>query len=206
MTIVSACASPSEPPRNDASCAQQKTGAAVDAAGAGDDAVAGARALAHAPRDDVGAQQRAASRGRTAPRAARAARRFVERLGGSKTTVTALPPGRGTTLWPPKPNEFDSADGRCPVDLERPGLSGHVVEVAALVGLLVARASAAAIAVAQREDRGDRLDRAGGAEQVPDRRLGRGHRESSACSPSTALIAFVSARSLSGVEVPCALT
>ena len=46
---------------------------AVDAAGAGDHAVAGARLVAHALGHDVRAQERAASPRRRAPRAARAA-------------------------------------------------------------------------------------------------------------------------------------
>ena len=56
-TTVSACASPSEPPANEASCAKHGDGAAVDAPAGAEHAVAGARLLPHAPREHLGAQQ-----------------------------------------------------------------------------------------------------------------------------------------------------
>ena len=79
-------------------------------------------------------------------------------------------------MWPPKPNEFDSPTAALAVDVAAAGPARHVVEVEALLGLLVAERRRRD-AVAQREHRGDRLDRAGGAEQVADRRLRRGDRD-----------------------------
>ena len=111
-----------------------------------------------------------------------------------------------TTLWPPNPNEFEIADRRAPVALERARLARHVVEVEALVGLLEVERRRRDRTL-QGPDGCHRLDSAGGSEQVADRRL-----ESmrsgpiGARSPSTRLIASVSERSLSGVEVPWAFT
>ena len=62
------------------------------------------------------------------------------------------------------------------------------------------------IAVAHGQRADDELDRAGGAEHVARHRLGGADVHACArASPNTALIAFVSLRSLAGVDVPCAL-
>ena len=179
---------------------------AVDAPGGADDAVAGAGLLAHPARAHLGADERAASRGsqsasrrssgrRACPAPPSAARGADQRSCDLQARARRCA-RRSRTSW--------RGRRRLAVADQRARLVGDVVEVEPLVGLLVAERRRRD-AVAQRQDRRDGLDRAGGAEQVADRRL-RSRTTGIARSPSAVLIAIVSARSLSGVDVPCALT
>src|SRR5207248_94129 len=79
----------------------------VDAPGAADDAVARPRALAHPRREDLAADQ--AQRARVAQHLQALERR--ELLGGSGDFDEGhdAAPRQRTALWPPNPNEVDSA-------------------------------------------------------------------------------------------------
>ncbi len=102
-------------------------------------------------------------------------------------------------LWPPKPKELESTGPGC----QRPGLARHHVEVDLGVELLQAGGRRDE-AVVDAQHRGHRLD---GARPRPGRGRSRPWWRSPAGpgSPNTLLMARASARSLSGVEVPCAL-
>ena len=186
--------------------------------GVGDDRTAGTRPAARPRRRRRAPGHRApprrrrsgwarTSRDRTGPRAAPPAwARGPTRERGRRCSPVVDPAKASTTLWPPKPNELDRATGGPPLrGLQRPRLARHVVEVELGVGLAVAERRRDD-AVAQREHGGDGLDRAAGAEQVPDGRLRRRDRDLAGVVAERALIASVSAASLSGVEVPWALT
>ena len=174
--------------------------AAVDAAGAGDDAVAGARLLAH-PRASGRRERSSVSEPRSQSASRRSMRtelvRCVSSLDGHGASR------HSTALWPPKPNAFESATAGWPLTSSVARLVRDVVEVEPLVGLLVVERRRRD-PVAHRQQRRDGLDGAGGAEQVADRPTSAS--DTGTSLPSTSLIATVSARSLSGVEVPCALT
>ena len=178
---------------------------AVDAAGAGDHAVAGARLLAHAARAHVRAQQRAASRGRRAPRGARAGdRRSLRCVRISLDASCGLQAQHGVVAA--EAERVRQRDGGLAVDVQRAGLVRARSRGPGPRRAPRSPSVGGATRSRRARMRRDGLDGAGGAEQVPDRRLRRGDRDSCACSPSAALIAIVSARSLSGVEVPWALT
>ena len=114
---------------------------------------------------------------------------------------------QSTALWPPNPNEFDIAERRGPPLRAASGRAraGHVVQVEILVGLLVAERrrrdalrSASTVAIASTAPAApSRWPIADFVDETGTR---------CARSPSAALIASVSARSFSGVEVPWALT
>ena len=169
-TTVSACASPSEPPANEASCANRRRRARRRARRRR----APRRRAAPsppAPREHLGAQQ--VERSRVAEHLQALERREPllgswprNECGGHAPPDRARRCGRRSrTSWRSRP----AAASR----LQRARALRDVVEVELRVGLLVARAWAGS-AVDAAQDRRDRLDRAGGAEQVPDRRLGRG--------------------------------
>ena len=165
---------------------------AVDAPGAGDDAVTGTRLVAHALGHDVRAQER--ERALVAERLQPLDRRepallgdlgdlrgllggLVD-LGEDVVSATGAMLMRGLQaqhgVVAAEPERVGQRDRQVAVDIQRASRVRHVIEVEALVGLLVAQRGRRD-PVAQGEDGRDGLDGAGGAEQVPDRRLGRGH-------------------------------
>ena len=117
------------------------------------------------------------------------------------------PPGRARRCGRRSRTSCESAIGRLAVDAPaacaRPG---HVVEVEALARARSSRASAGdprrAARGSSRSPRRRRRRRAGARSPTSSTRSGSSWR----ASPSAILSATVSARSLSGVEVPCALT
>ena len=191
-------------------------GPAVDAAGAGDHAVARARLLAHALGHDVRAQEGqrplVAQLFEPLQRREPAVDLSDGRLSDNLRCLDLAVDGdahaasrHNTALWPPNPNAFESAIGRPPVHLQGLGLVRHVVEVHALLLLLPAQGgrghlSRRARMVATASTAPAAPSRCPIADLVEDTGI------SPAWSPSASLIAFVSARSLSGVEVPWALT
>ena len=105
------------------------------------------------------------------------------------------------TLWPPKPKELLSAADDA---LGQRALLGGDVE-ADVLGVVEVDGRRHD-AVVQREDRGERLQRAGRTEQVPGHRLGaRSTMTPAAASPRALRIAPASAMSPCGVEVAWAL-
>ena len=86
-------------------------GAAVDAPGAGDDAVAGARLLPHPARPDVAAQQR--QRAAVAERLEALDR--TQLVGGLELDCHGAS-RHSTALWPPKPNAFERATAGWPLE------------------------------------------------------------------------------------------
>ena len=184
-TIVSAWASPSEPPTKLGVLRVAEHRPAVDRAGAADHAVAGPGAAAQPPRGDAGADRREATPGRTAARAARAA----SRLGAGDAAVCSHDRG-GRSLAAvhaeaehgvvaAEAERVRDRDGRRPSPfgaLERRAAVGHVVEVEPLVALLPADRRRRD-AVAQRErawrpPRPRRRRRAGGRSPTSSRRPG----------------------------------
>ena len=156
---------------------------AGDRAAGADDAVARRASARDSRRGSTGrADHVQRARGRRAPRAARARRacaaprraRPLERHASASALTAAS--RQSTALCPPKPNAFEMPDRAAVAVRQRPRLARHVVEVEPLVGLLVVERRRGD-PVAQRQQRGDRLDRAGGAEQVADRRLRRADRD-----------------------------
>ena len=142
--------------------------AAVDAPGAGEHAVAGARLLAHAARARRRCAAAAASRGRRAPRGARADVQLVVGVAARDRSMRhgGLQAQHGVVAA--EAERVRQRHGRVAVDVERPRPVRHVVEVELVVGLLVVEGRRGD-AVAQGEDRRHRLDGAGRAEQVADR-------------------------------------
>ena len=173
-TTVSAWASPSEPPAKEASCANTATARPSTRPLRAEHAVAGARLLAHPPRQHLGAQQ-VEEPGSQRPRVARAAS-AARRVGVRGAETLMLPPDRARCCGRRSRTSWRS---RSP--LARRQQSSGRASRARSRGRARGRAARAERrrdhAVAQREDRRDRLDRAGGAEQVADRRLGRGDRD-----------------------------
>ncbi len=177
--------------------------------GAGEHAVAGPRALPGAGRDARRCAAGGSCPGRRAPRGARAASAprvaagaVRERLRRSRVT----PRCRGRRCGRRSRTSSRSRSGARPLRVERARLAGDVVEVEPVVGLLEVdrrrrdrgRVSACTVATAStapaapsRWPIDDFSDETGIA---------------AARSPNTRLIASVSERSLSGVEVPWALT
>ena len=181
---------------------------AVDRAGGADHAVAGDRRARRAATSStrerstrtLPGSHSASSRssGRSRADALRGRRwRSSRRLPGTRATRC----GRRTrTSW-----RSPAAGAPLPVT-QRPRLARARSRGRARGRAPRSRASARSRPVISVRMRGHRLDRAGGAEQMADRRLGRGDRDAlGARSPSASFSAAVSAASLSWVEVPWAL-
>ena len=175
-TIESACAAPSEPPMKRGVLRVAEHRPAADPA---------RRRRRRRRRAPARSPSRASARRCARREAARVAEQLepLERDGrtgagarGRRDRVL-MPQMQRTALCPPKPNEFEIATrGSGPAPFARRSSAraspGHVVEVELGVALVPADGRRGDVA-AQRSDRRDRLDRAGGAEQVADRRLRR---------------------------------
>ena len=172
---MSACAAPSEPPANDGP-ARSRTPAARRPAGRAHDAVARAlrptRAWRTARADQL-ARARVAQQLEPLERVSTRGSRWrcARRVEGAHEASR-----QRTALWPPKPNEFDIADRRG----RRRSPSGRALRARSR-GRAPRRAPRAERRrrdpLAQRQHRRDRLDGAGRAEQVADRRLRRADRD-----------------------------
>ena len=116
-------------------------------------------------------------------------------------TATVTTPGATIrlALWPPKPNEFDIA-GPAGTARGAPATTSSWMSSPSRSRFAVGGTSS----VGDREQAGDGLGRAGGADEVAGDALRRGRRRGSVAEHLA--MASASAASLSGVDVPCALT
>ena len=173
-TTVSACASPSEPPANEASCANTAT-ARPSTRPLAPSTPSPGRAFSPMRRESTSVRSRSSE-----PGSQSTSRRSsgVSRSSGRGTSASVmLPPDRARCCGRRSRTSWRSRSPRAPsASASARARSGHVVEVELGVGLLEAERRRDQPRP-QREDRRDRLDRAGGAEQVPDRGLGRRDRD-----------------------------
>ena len=117
-----------------------------------------------------------------------------DRVRSRRPPVRRASAGRRASRWCRR----SRSRSRARLDLGLPRRVRHVVEVAVRVGRLVVDRRRQD-ALLEREHRDDRLDAAGGAEEVAGHRLRRRHRQARrAWSPNTCLIARVSVLSLYG--------
>ena len=184
-------------------------GPPLDAAGAAHHAVAGAGLLAHVARGHLGADDLERARVAEHARGARAGVSFAS-TGGVRARAMLMtpPPGRAPRCARRSRTSSRSPIGRAlAVRGQRPRRRRARSRGRGPRRHLAVAERGRRHALAQREHRRDRLHRPGGAEQVADGRLGGGHRHAAgAARPAPDLSATVSARSLSGVEVPWAFT
>ena len=173
-TTVSAWASPSEPPANEASCAKTATARPSTRPLAPSTPSPGPRLLAHPPREHLGSQQ--VERAWIAQHL-QAFERRQPLVGSGDERKGHVASRQSTVLWPPKPNELEIAIAGRP-SASSSGRASRGTKSRSSSGSGSSSPSVGGIdARAQREDRRDRLDGAGGAEQVADRRLGRRDRD-----------------------------
>ena len=117
-----------------------------------------------------------------------------------RTAYAAARRKTSDALVPPNPNEFDST-----TSMSRLRALCGTRSIGVSTDGIVQIDGRRRHAVADRENREDRLDRAGRAEQVPDAGFGRGHRDLAGRIADHALDRRRARSSSAMVEVPCAL-